>query len=126
MDTAKQQALPREIPSHILRHFHAQSRSGRTFRDYSVSAGLSPLTFYSWRKRYGKRFDAGTTGKSHTRLPPSNNAFTTFPAHLLHGSADPHLEITLSNGVHLRVFPGATAAWFAPFYHLLSGNNASC
>lgn len=114
------------IPSHILRHFRAQAKSNKTFRAYSLSAGISTQTFYSWRKRYGKHFDTQIKKESPRSTPPSNDVFTTFPAHLLNGTSDALMEIYLNDSLKIRVYRGASAEWFSPFYKLLSGGHAVC
>lgn len=114
------------IPTHILHHFRAQAKSGKTFRAYSISAGISPLTFYSWRKKYGKHFNAEVKKEPYGSLPSSQDAFTTFSGHLMYGNGDPLLDIHFNDSLRIRLYRGATAEWFAPFYKLLSGGNEVC
>ena len=115
------------IPPHILRHFKAQAKSGKTLRAYSISTGISPLTFYGWRKRYGKHFDAEVKKKLNRQTPPSAEAFTTFPTHLLqHGTNTALLEIQFNDRLTFRLYQGATAEWFAPFYKLFRNDDCVC
>jgi hypothetical protein len=126
MDTVRKQHS-QAIPAHILRHFRAQSKSGKTFRAYSISTGISPLTFYGWRKKYGKHFDVKVKQKLHGPTPPSEEVFATFPTHLFqHGTDDPLLDIQFSDNLKFRIYRGATAEWFVPFYKLFRDDKSIC
>lgn len=115
----------KQIPPHIREHFHAQLESGKTFREYSISMGISPLTFYSWRKNYGKRFTSESGKKSYT-TKQQPQTFTTFPAHILHSTDQPLFEIYFNDNLKVRFYHGMDAQKFAPFYKLLCGGNAVC
>ena len=126
MDTVRKQ-YPQSIPAHILRHFRAQSKSGKTFRAYSISTGISPMTFYSWRKKYGKHFDNRVKKELHGSRPSLEEVFTTFPTHLLqHGTEDLLLEIQFTDNLTFRIYRGATAEWFTPFYKLFRDDDSIC
>lgn len=126
MDTLRMQH-PENIPAHILRHFQAQFRSGKTFKAYSISTGISPLTFYGWRKKYGIHFDNRVNKELHGSTPSSEEVFTTFPTHLLqHGTEAPLLEIQFTDNLTFRIYRGATVEWFIPFYELFRDGDSVC
>lgn len=115
------------IPTHILRHFQLQAKSDKTFRAYSISAGISPMTFYGWRKKYGKHFDAEVKIQLPGPTLPKEAVFTTFPTHLLQNSTDnPLLDIEFNDSLKFRLYRGATAQWFAPFCKLFRDGDSVC
>ena len=113
------------VPPHILNHFQAQSESGKTFREYSISVGISPLTFYTWRKKYGKNFTAESRKKSFN-IKRQPQTFTTFPAHILQNTNQPLFDIYFNNNLKVRFYHGVDAQQFAPFYKLLSDGESTC
>jgi hypothetical protein len=114
-----------QIPPNIRDHFQAQSESGKTFREYSISVGISPLTFYGWRKKYAKDFITEFGKKSSSpKLKPQT--FTTFPAHMLQRTDQPLFDIYFNDNLKVRLYHGVDAQQFAPYYKLLCGGNPVC
>jgi len=113
------------MPARILHHLQAQAASGKSIRDYSIDEGLSPLTFYDWRKRYGSRL--GSTIAAPSAQPcKSPLSFTTVGTMHLGESTKPLFDIHLPAGTSVSVYSGTTARELAPFLKLLSVGAKIC
>lgn len=120
MDITKKQ---REIPSHIRLHFQAHAASGKTVKEYSIEAGISPQTFYTWRKKYRKSRKHSTGHSS----PRSNDlCFSTVGTISLQELRQPLFDIHFAAGHKVTIHRGTTVQEFAPYLELLSGGHASC
>jgi hypothetical protein len=113
------------VPAHIRAHLQAQATSGKSIKDYSIDEGLSPLTFYDWRKRYGSRLGTtiATPSAEACKAPLS---FTTVGTVRLGESREPLFDIHLADGTRMSVYSGATAGELAPFLKLLSVGAKIC
>lgn len=121
MDMARLQR--RAVPSHVAAHFKAHSTSGKTIKEYSKEVGLSPLTFYTWRKKYLSR-------KSQCAASPNpafnQQQFSTIGTISLRELRQPLFDIHLGTETKITVYSGTKAQELAPFIELLSGSRASC
>lgn len=121
MDMARLQKQP--IPPHIAEHFKAHALSGKTIQEYSKEAGLSPLTFYTWRKKYLSR-KRQRTGSPN---PPSRQQlFSTIGTISLQELRQPLFDIHLGTDKKITVYSGIKAQELAPFLELLSTGRVSC
>jgi hypothetical protein len=115
MDTSSQNC---KVPPHIEHHFKAWATSGKNIKEYSKKVGLSPLTFYAWRKKY-------LTSKSQAdSIPPAvskQQRFSTVGTISLPEIRQPLFDIELCSGQKVCVYPGTTVQQLAPFIELLSG-----
>jgi len=118
---ARQQNQP--VPPHIAEHFKAHAASGKTIKEYSKDVGLSPLTFYTWRKKYLSR-------KSQRRASPNpasrQQLFSTIGTISLQELHQPLFDIHLGGEKKITVYSGTKAQELAPFLELLSTGHASC
>jgi Transposase len=101
------------IPPHIRQHFAAQTASGKTIKEYSTEAGISPLTFYTWRKKYLNK---------KTSAP----RFSSFGALSLQQLRQPLFDLHLYGGTRVSIYAGTTAEELAPFIRMLSGDTRPC
>lgn len=112
-------------PTHIQQHFENHRHSGKTIKAYCSDAGISAMTFYDWRKRYGKKaFSSTITAKRQSSM--KEMTFTSLGTFATQQPQQPLFEVTVTTGVRISIYPGATAQEFAPFYQLLSGSGAPC
>jgi hypothetical protein len=116
-------ARKREIPSHIAQHFQAHTVSGKTIKEYSKEVGLSPLTFYTWRKKYRSR---KTQRNRHSNSIPKQQRFSTVGTITLKELRHPLFDIHLSSGLRVSIYSGTTTQELAPFLELLAGSHSVC
>jgi hypothetical protein len=120
MDTS---ARKREIPPQIAQHFQAHTASGKTIKEYSTEVGLSPLTFYTWRKKYRSR---KTQRNRHLNPVSKKQRFSTVGTISLQELRHPLFDIHLSCGSRVSIYSGTTVQELAPFLELLSGSHPVC
>lgn len=126
MDTAPTSRSPvKPIPTRIRHHLLKQPLSGKTIKDYCGKAGLSPWTFYNWRKRYGNQITVSADEQSPQPAKPSLT-FTTIGTVCLPENRSPLFDIRFPTGVGVSVYSGTTAEQLSPFLSLVSGGSASC
>lgn len=121
MDMARLQK--QTIPPHIAEHFKAHVASGKTIKEYSTVVGLSPLTFYTWRKKYRTR-KLQRAASPHTVA--KQQRFSTVGTISLQDLRHPLFDIHLTSGPRVSIYTGATAEDLAPFIELLSGSRVPC
>lgn len=111
------------IPTHIAEHFKAHAASGKSIIEYSTEVGLSPLTFYTWRKKY-------RTHKSQRAVSAKpvlkQQRFSTVGTISLQELRRPLFDIYLTLEPRVTVYQGTTAQELAPFIELLSGGRIPC
>jgi hypothetical protein len=96
-----------------------------TIKAYCKEAGFSPWTFYNWRNRYGSRITSDTSTEKAS-LSSAEVSFTTLGALSLNEGVRPLLDIQLSSGITIRVYPGTTAVELMPFLSLLVESKLLC
>lgn len=113
----------RQVPPHVAEHFMAHASSGKTIKEYSKEAGLSPLTFYTWRKKYlSKKSQCAT----FPNRPSRQQQFTTIGTISLQELRQPLFDIHLGTGKKIAVYSGTKAQELAPFLELLSTGRGVC
>jgi transposase-like protein len=120
MDTVTRK---RDIPPHIAQHFKAHTASGKTIKEYSSAAGLSPLTFYMWRKKYRS---SKTQRNRQSNQVPQQQRFSTVGTISLQQLRSPLFDIHLSSGLRVSIYSGTTTQELAPFLELLTGRQTGC
>jgi hypothetical protein len=110
------------IPTHIQQHFENHRKSGMTIKAYCSDAGISAMSFYGWRKRYEKKARSSAAAAKQRR-PLQEMTFTSLGTF---ATQQPLFDVTISTGVRISIYPGATAQEFASFYQLISGNGSPC
>ena len=116
--THQQKTVPAAIRQHLLKQEHSK----KTIRQYCQEKGISPMTFYGWRKRYLKRMHSAVkTNTTETRVTFASlgKLSTQAPDRAL-------FDIRLSSGISISVYPGTTAQGLEPFLSLLSVGDAPC
>lgn len=120
MDTS---ARKRKIPPHIAEHFQAHTASGKTIKEYSTEVGLSPLTFYTWRKKYRS---SKTQRNRHSDSVSKQQHFSTVGTISLQELRHPLFDLHLSRGIRVSIYSGTTTQELAPFLELLAGSHPVC
>ena len=115
MDTVTRK---RAIPPHIAQHFHTHAESGKTIKEYSSAVGLSPLTFYTWRKKYRS---CKTQRNRHLHPVSPRQRFSTVGTISLQELRSPIFDIHLAGGSRVSIYSGTTVQELAPFLVLLAG-----
>jgi hypothetical protein len=121
MDMARLQR--QAVPSHVAAHFKAHASSGKTIKEYSKEAGLSPLTFYTWRKKYKNRKTQCDDFSNPASIPQLFSTIGTISLPKLH---QPLFDIHLGAEKKITVYSGAKAQELAPFLELLSTGRGTC
>ena len=101
------------IPPHIAEHFRAHSAGGKSAKQYSLDSGISPQTFYTWRKKY-------LTKKN--RIPQ----FSSIGTISLQQGLLPLFDLHIYGSTKISIYPGATAGELAPFLALLAQHTEAC
>jgi hypothetical protein len=121
MDMAR--LLKQPVPPHIAEHFKAHTASGKSIKEYSKDVGFSPLTFYTWRKKYLSR---KSQRKVSANLASRQQLFSTIGTISLQELRQPLFDIHLGGEKKITVYSGIIAQELAPFLELLSTGRASC
>jgi transposase-like protein len=82
--------------------------SGLTVADFCEREGISPASFYAWRRRY----EAG-------QAPAAANAPRLVPVRLVTPPASAPVELLLPSGVVVRLSPDTDPAWLRQLLPLL-------
>ena len=84
------------VPTHIQQHFENHRHSGKTIKAYCSDAGISAMTFYDWRKRYGKKaFSSTVTAKRQSSM--KEMTFTSLGTFATRQPQQPLFEVTVSD-----------------------------
>jgi hypothetical protein len=82
--------------------------SGLTVPEFCDREGISPASFYSWRRRL-----------QHGPTPPAADAPGLVPVRLVTPPAGAPVELLLPSGVMLRLSPDTDLAWLRQLLPLL-------
>lgn len=78
-----------------------QAASGLSVREFCASAGVSPPSFYQWRRRLGERADGTRARKSRRRDEERGEASAFIPLKLIESSGT--IEVVHPLGCRVRV-----------------------
>jgi hypothetical protein len=119
MDNKQRRCKP--IPTAIRHHLLKQQQSKHTIKEYCQKNGITAQTFYSWRKRYGKRLFVD--GNANIVASEGKVTFASLGILNTMQRNAALFDIRFPAGITVSVYHGTSAEDLAPFLTLISGDS---